>query len=346
MVAKLAAGLAGKGHTVHVVTPDLAGEEQRGPTEWWWGPDAHPTKADAVVMVPSLSMVEPYEADHLILATNGVGHDMGPNGEWAAGVDAFPVFSNVHADLLVKSNPHVNRDKCIVTGLGIDLGNYSHGLLSPAETHKVPGRLLYGNDPQRGLWHVLDVFDALKREVPFATLNITYDWPRQFEAHRWAATALAEEMWGCKRRIETTDGIVSLDGLSPEQVVREQMACQVHAMPSDPPNAGTQIHGIFQMECAAAGAALVLSDTEAFPEVFGEAAEILPTPGTFMPSLERRYDAEDWTHVIAQLMRDDDAWRESSRKARALAERHTWETVITRWDKMLAALSEGALAHA
>ena len=93
------------------------------------------------------------------------------------------------------------------------------------------------------------------------------------------------------------------------------------------------------MECAAAGAALVLSDIEAFPEVFGEAAEILPVPGTYLPMAERRMEAADWAAVVASLIREPDRWTEASRKSRALAEKHTWPMVIANWEKMFEQLA-------
>lgn len=106
-------------------------------------------------------------------------------------------------------------------------------------------------------------------------------------------------------------------------------------MPSDPPGVGTQTHGITQMECAAAGAALVLSDVEAFPEVFSEGAKILPVTGRFIPDQERRVTAEDYAAEVVRLMTDPDACEEASRQARALAEKNTWGRVADRWQAML-----------
>jgi glycosyltransferase involved in cell wall biosynthesis len=196
-----------------------------------------------------------------------------------------------------------------------------------------------GNDPQRGLWHVLDVFDKLKVLVPHATLHVGYDFDRVFEAMRWQASAAAQMLWECKERMATTEGVTNLGALSRPDVIREQLECQVHVWPSDPPNVGSQIHGLTQMECAAAGAALVLSDIEAFPEVFGEAATLLPVPGTYVPSAERRLDAQDWAEAVAELMLDPDKWAEASKKSRALAEQHTWAKVLDNWETMFVTLA-------
>lgn len=337
MVNELARGLASKGHVVHVVCPD-GEDEQRSERLWYWGPGNHPTKADAVVMVPSIEKIDPYNAPLLIVATNGLGHDLG--GSDVGQIDAFPVFSQCHADLLA-STQGVDPAKCFITGLGIDPHEYG---LAAAHTDldalmKVPGRIMVGNDPQRGLWHVLDIFDELRKLVPYATLHVTYDAQKVFDQMRWQASHMATLLLECEARMKSTEGVTYLGALSRAELVREQLECQVHAWPSDPPNVGSQIHGLTQMECAAAGAALVLSDVEAFPEVFGDAAEILPNPGTFMAAAERRCTPEDWAYAIAEGMNDPARLAVGSREARKLAERNTWQHVIDKWDDMLGVLS-------
>lgn len=342
-VREVADGLAARGHTVHLVANDCEVDEQLGPNLYAWPTAYHPHKADAVVAVHNLECLDAdYHADLLLLASNGVDPDLGPDGAYATGVDAYPVFSQCHADLLVRTRPSVDPAKCHVTGLGVSLADYPapvSWLPDPDLVYegipKVPGRIFVSNDPARGLWHVLDVFDHVRRQVPEATLHVGYDFERQFALRRWESSALGETLWDCRRRLAETPGVVNLGALTREQTIAEQLACQVHLWPSEPPNVGSQIHGMTQMECGAAGAALVLSDTEAFPEVFGEAATILPVPGTYLVDAERRYDAEDWSEAVVGLMRDPAAWAEASRKARALAEGHTWSHVVARWQAML-----------
>lgn len=338
MVQEVARGLAKLGHTVHVVTPDLGKLEQRSEREWWWPPVGFPAWGDAVVLVHSLEHVDPYHADLLIFATNGVDPDLGPKGDLARGVDAFACFSQTHVDLMTKLRPTIDPAKCFVTGLGVNPQRYvpaegAHGL------RYQPGRLLYANDPARGLWHVLDIFDRVRAAAPEATLGVAYDFDRQFQAHRWQSSAQAEFFWEMRRRLDLTPGVENLGALTPEQLTGEQLRCQVHVMPSDPPNLGSQIHGLTQLECAAAGCALVLSDTEAFPEVFGGVAEILPLPGAYLPDLERRVDAQDWADVVVAIIQDEARYDEMSKKSLMLAWEQTWDAVSARWDRLLGDLA-------
>lgn len=295
-----------------------------------------------VVLVHSMEFMPQtaWTAPLIAMATNGIDPPILDDKQTREIVDCWPVFSETHKTLLCKKRPAVDPEKVFITGLGVDMGDYP---MDPAWgfplEFPVPGRLLYANAPERGLWHTLDIFDKLRELVPDASLHVAYDFERQFNQLRWQQSAMAANFWDCRQRLMMTPGVKSVGALTRAELIREQLECQVHAMPSDPPNVGSQIHGITQMECAAAGAALVLSDTEAFPEVFGEAATILPLPGTYLPAQERRLDAQDWAETIADLMGNPEQWAEASLKARALAEQNTWGHVVERWEAMIATLA-------
>lgn len=332
--------LVRQGHTVHVIAPDMEGDEQRGEREFWWSPLYHPHKADIAIMQMHVYDNPQYEAPLLILATSCVDPNMGPNHEWARAVDAVPVFSEVHKQLLMQQRP-IPAEKIFVTGLGVDLDEFDIEPYRGREytSFKVPGRMLYANDPARGLFTTLDIFDEVKKQVPEATLHVAYDFDTQFSWRQWEHSQMAQYYWECKRRLEGTPGVVKTGNLDRAGIIREQLECQVHCMPSDPPGVGTQTHGLTQMECAAAGAALVLSDIEAFPEVFAEWATILPTIGKYLPEIERRVTAADYAAVVAKLMLDPLKWAKESAKARILAEQNTWEHVARRWAEMIAQLT-------
>lgn len=352
-VRKIITGLAENGHQVHVVAADLEREEQRGDNEWWWGPRNHPTKADVVIAVQNLMPLEeqaiPYVAEHFMLLTTTTDPWL---GDGAGQLSRVPCMSQTHVDLLTAQSPSIRPEQCVITGLGVELDDYQRrnrwvgigpdGYALP-DIDSVPGRMFFANDPQRGLWHLLSIFDLVRERVPEATLHIGYDFDRQFEDHRWRSNAIAERLWQCKERIERGDGVVNLGSLTHAELVREQLECQVHCHPSDPPNVGSQTHGLTQMELAAAGSALVLSDIESFPELFSDCAELLPLPGCMAAVDDEigdlaRVRYEDWADVVVGLMQDKDRWQEASTKSRQVAAQHTWPRVLERWETMLAGL--------
>ncbi len=332
IVKILAGGLAKHGHTVHVITPDLVHEEQRGKKEWWWAPDAHPRIADVVVAAHSLETIGDLSAPLLVLLSNGIDSPLYGNGDM---VDCVATLTDYHSDAL-SQRIGIPKERCFVTGLGVNLDDYGG-----KTKHRVAGRMLYANDPSRGLWHMLDIFDKVRLKVPHASLHVTYDFDRQFEPYRWQASAIAELMWECKRRLELTPGVASLGAVPWPVLLKEQQECHVHVMPSDPQNAGTQTHGLTQLELAAAGCPLVLSEIEAFPEVFGECATILPLPGMMRKLVGdemMRVDTQDWADMVIELMSDSKKWKAASEAGRAVAARNTWGHFIDRWQEMLAML--------
>jgi len=349
----IAAGLAERGYLVHIVTPDLDHEEHRAENEWWWPPTAHPTRADYVVAIHNLEQVPGYVGQHFVLMPNGVDPALGEGGDR---LSAVACFSQCHIDLLTKTRPVIRPEICHITGLGVNADDYReryeadhwHPQIIREQEHgtirggKVHGRILYANDPARGLWHTMHIFDCIRERMPKAELRIAYDFARQFEQWRWQASAVAEQMWWCKERIEQGNGVVDLGNLSREKLLAEQLSTDIHIMPSDPPNIGSQIHGMSQGELAAAGVPLLLSDIEAFPEVFKDVAAFMPVPGTMCVRDEEgdwsRVTYEDWAQEAVAIMRDSDRWMEMSRRGRAWAENNDWSRVIERWDEMLMSL--------
>lgn len=334
MVKKLARGLAERGHTVHVIANDLSHEEQRGPTEWYWGPHNHPQIADVVMAVSTLETVGDLSAPMLVMLPNGIDPPLFGRGEM---VTAYACFSQNHVDLMTRLNKGVILpEQCFITGLGVDLAEYPWPRKKP-----VHGRMLFSNDPARGLLQTLDIFEHVQKAVPEATLHVGYDFDRQFEQHKWSARLMGEIVWECKRRMEANPAIRNLGGLTHAEVVREQLDCHIHTYPSDPPNTGSQIHGMMQMELAAAGCPLVLSDIEAFPEVFGDAARILPVVGSMRKRVGDdmvRVDAQDWAEATVELMKSPKKWKAASAASRALAEQWPWSRVVDNFEAMLATL--------
>lgn len=332
---RLIQGLAERGHEVHVVAADLEQEERRGPNEFWWPGGNHPFRTDALIAVQDLKHVDGYVADSTILMTTTNDPWLGPDGTWGRHLAAVPCMSQAHQDLLLKRTPSIPAEKCVITGLGVD---------QPETVGRGrPYRLFCGNDPARGLWHLLAIFDLVREQLPEATLHVAYDFDRQFENYRWLQTATAERLWQCKERIEQGNGIFNMGALSQEEKLREQFECAVHVWPSDPPGVGSQTHGLTQMELAAAGVPLVLSDIESFPELFSECAVLLPLPGTLgalnAAGEPQRVRYEDWATEVVSLLTDEDRYEKASTAGIAVAAEHTWDKALDRWDSMLAGLA-------
>ncbi len=333
VVHRLAKGMSDRGHTVHVITDDLQYEQHRGPNLWYWPKDNHPVVADIAIPVATLESVGDLSAPLMVLLTNGIDPDLAGHGDY---VDAFTTFTEAHSRLLVDRS-HVPLEKCFVTGLGIDTKELisSSKLAKPSQT--VYGRMLWANDPTRGLWHMLDIFECVKKAIPEATLHVAYDFGRQFDFHKWTASAISEVMWECKRRMETIEGVTNVGGLSHEELLIEQNQCHVQVFPSDPQNVGSQLHGLTQMEMCMLGVPLITTEIEAFPELYKDCATFLPWPGQFEKYDKRRGEmrrvtAQDWADATVYLMKHPRKWASASIKARNVAKRHDWSRMLDNYE--------------
>src|SRR5262249_1554827 len=156
--------------------------------------------------------------------------------------DAVACLSDCHVELLCARHPKTDRTRCHVTGLGVEVEEYFPGdeyiphegdegncypdIKKWQDDEKVPGRLLYANDPQRGLGHVLDIFDRVRAAAAEATLHLAYDWRSAVNAVRWHASAMAETLLECERRVAVTAGVVDLGPVGRDELIREQLAAQ------------------------------------------------------------------------------------------------------------------------
>lgn len=330
IVSQLAHGLAERGHEIHVITPDLSHAEHRGPTEWWWPPQGHPTVGDVVMGAHGFQYSHDLRAPFWVLLSNSIDMELGavnPSSIMVA------TLSSVHNGLLCKRMP-ITAEQCFVTGAGVELPN-----LFLRKINLVPGRLLWASSADRGIWHMLDIYDHVKAKLPDASLHVAYGFDNHFERQKWSAHSLSELLWEAKRRIEGTEGIEKLGTLPREQLLKEEMATAIHVYPCDPPNVGSQLHGITALEHAACGVPLVLSDVEALPEVFGEVAEVLPVPGSLRKFDQKRkmvgrFDAQDWADVVVDILGDIERYEKMAKASRELAERHTWDNMLDRYEAL------------
>ncbi len=324
---EVAGGLS-RDHDVHIITPDLDEPDRRGPYLWYWPPHTHPTACDVYVPFHNTAFLgEDVAAEKVVFASNGLGAFLPSAGL----VDRVATFSQCHSDLLTAEHP-VFKDKCVITGLGVDLDQYPKRM--PEKKRNV---IMVGNDPARYLWGLLDIFEHVRRERPDAELWLSYlDVEKEAERYWWGQNAFDETMREALVRVRKADGVRILGKV--DNVVPYQCEAGVHVYPSDPPNLGSQIHGIMQMEMAAAWTPLVLSDVEAFPEVFGGAATILPRLGSYSGQRQTRWGPEHWAYEVCRVMKFGGRYIKMARAARRLAEEHTWQRVVRNWSDLLKAL--------
>ncbi len=214
--------------------------------------------------------------------------------------------------------------KWITIPLGCDPGSYRRG-------PKVPGRVVYTSSPDRGLHRLLEAWPHIKRAVPHATLRIFYQlkpWLRGFDEtpyyppiEKLRARALYVEE-ALARLSGPEWGVTIVDSVPREQLARELDAAEVFAYPCET-TSWSEGFSCSTLEACAAEACPIISDCDAFADVYGS---LDPVPvGSWAA----------WRDRVIMALTDADFRKQHNEKARALAERLTWEAHAKRLDEVI-----------
>lgn len=108
--------------------------------------------------------------------------------------------------------------------------------------------------------------------------------------------------------------------LSRPELVALQRSAQVLIYPLDP-RRPSDFFSMAVLEAMAAGTPVVVSDADSMPELWSDAALVLPRP----------IDNGAWDEAVEELLGNRAAWRRHSMLGRALAERYDWPLVAARY---------------
>jgi glycosyltransferase involved in cell wall biosynthesis len=160
--------------------------------------------------------------------------------------------------------------------------------------------LLYCSVPDRGLYYLKDLFPAIRRRVPDATLVITSDFSL------WGREPAKDAFM---RFFTDHSGIEYLGHVDRGRLVAEQLRARVLAYPCIFPEGFC----IAAAECMAAGAVPVTTNAFALPTTIGRAGVLIDgrPRGWFY---RRRF-----VNAAVGLLTDDEYWLERSRACRARA---------------------------
>jgi glycosyltransferase involved in cell wall biosynthesis len=108
-------------------------------------------------------------------------------------------------------------------------GVYPEKFIHVSDALKMPGKIFYGSDYDRGLIYILDKWDSLKKKYPHITLVVCYGWEIFDKKLLNADAAVRKQMLFFRERIETLlqqDGITHLGRISHKRVDEELVSSE------------------------------------------------------------------------------------------------------------------------
>ena len=259
---------------------------------------------------------------------------------WRDFVDLFVLPSEPHLRMFVDPTVRPSLgglggwlplEKTAVVPNGCYPEEYGESLGEVVDRQRIRGKCVFISSPDRGLHIGLQEYLALKKAVPWATLDVYY---YSLESFRAMYRGQKEDPnWNAEwkewlRRSQYIDkalaalapyGVRAIGSVGRAQLVEVMKSAEVLAYPCDV-IAWTESFSCATLEGCASGALPVISEVDCLGEVYGSS---VPT----VREVRTRAGAARWRELVIRALTDKE-WADGyRRKARALAEGLSWRHV-------------------
>lgn len=222
-----------------------------------------------------------------------------------------------------------NPAKWVTLPNGCDPDQYHDG-------PRIPGRVIWASSPDRGLDHLLEAWPAIKKAVPNASLRIFYKmkkWLDHFLNHPNPALHHTYPMQvnRAKRIKKSLDELKNSDVEVFESVSRSRMAEEmsistVLAYPCDTVDY-TEGFSVTLMEACASGTIPVTTNVDALGSIYGGSVPMVKSPvGSHLV---------EFTDLVTKTLTDEGFRSRVKPRARELAERHRWDVLAKRLERLI-----------
>ena len=278
-----------------------------------------PRYADLVVLCENPGNMGYFRApQYIALHTSGSGLFVGTEPD-----THHVVFSKFQWDNMCRHLPLLASEPYSVIAIGIHTEDYPYEMLS----QKVRGRVLWCSSPDRGLWlWSSHYWEMLKKEVPWATLHVTYDFNGLLDRLRFLCDHEAQQLYEFREWAKGRDDVVILPRLSRKEFLKEQAEAQVFPYLYCPMGAGTECYPQAVVECAAAGCVPIACDWECMGEIMaGGLGVVTPNDDHYIGV----------TQAAIGLLKDDGLYRRQQGKSRKAAMKQGRAVFLDAWVKLL-----------
>ena len=228
--------------------------------------------------------------------------------------DKIIVLSEFHKSLLPTFIP---KDKVCVSSNGINLPDFQkNGVL------RNPKRLIYTSSYDRGIQHLLEAWNDVRKEVPDAELHLFYGW-NTYDA-MMEKGARPREFRDSMTKLMNQPGVFEHGRVGHKQLIKEFQKSGIWVYPSH----FEEISCISAMKAQSCGCVPVCTDYAALAETVKAGVKI---PGTcFDNAVVEKFKTE-----LVSLLKDDE--RQESLRAQVVLHKQDfgWDKVASQWKKEL-----------
>lgn len=231
-------------------------------------------------------------------------------------IDKYFHPSQWHADRFKELYPEMSVDKQMsqLTN-GMDFSRYEQ-TFEPRQWNRVT----YSSSPDRGLHHLLRLWPKVIKEVPDAELHVFYDVDKwlEMDAAVGDRSPTHDRANAVRAAIsKPPKNVVFRGGIGQGELSAEHVKSAILAYPCDPV-APTEGFSMTVLEGIVAGCEVIISNADAFPELWQDA------PGVTMLPLP--IDDNLWASVLVEKMKNGNEERELR-----IRPNMSWKSIARRW---------------
>lgn len=244
-------------------------------------------------------------------------------------VDVYVSPSETHKNYLLRTTELVDSQISVIP---LSINPELHVPSGPRR----PFSMAYSASPDRGLHHLLEWWPEIRRLVPEANLRVYYrvlPWcddilrePSQRGSQTWRRAKLVRDTFADPTAAGAR-GLTLVGPLPQRKLMRELATTRVFAYPCDPVRF-TEGFSVSVLDACAAGCVPVISGVDAFPELWWNAACVIP--GHPADGLDKR-----WVETLVRALTDDDFASEVRTSAKARSRQLTRGAVSLRWEELI-----------
>jgi glycosyltransferase involved in cell wall biosynthesis len=231
--------------------------------------------------------------------------------------DYIAALSPWHREFLIHQSLDFDEKDVVVFPNGVDISRYpepDYGYLSG----KSP-QFVYSSSPDRGLWHILEIWPRLRKDFPGASLLVGYGAQSWIDYNKWSHGRQGEMAVEIERLLKMP-GVKDVGKIGQGELAELQEGADAWLYPLDAMNA-TESGCITAVENAAAGNPIITTDCDCMPTEFGGIGRIVDLP----------WDADKYYEAVYDVLTDEDYYVTMQQKGRKFAEGRDWSIIANQW---------------